>query len=103
MFTKFFSLAVLVAATTASPTSLISRQDTTYYLKPQAKAAGTVVDDAVLNAANGGLFIGTETQTSCPSDDSSCGAFTNITGIIVSNSKAEMVSVPANSSPLVTI
>lgn len=97
MFTKALSLTALLALTSASPPSLSSRQqpgDTIYYLAPTAKAAGTAVDGAVLNAADGGLFIGKDTVTSCPSDYPTCGGFTNITAITLTGSSASMVSPP---------
>jgi hypothetical protein len=62
------------------------RQDFPYYLKPSAKAAGTAIDGAVLNAADGGLYIGKPTATLCPDESAPCDTFTNITSITVSNS-----------------
>ncbi|TVY30797.1 hypothetical protein LHYA1_G000419 [Lachnellula hyalina] len=106
MFTRALFMTALIALTSASPTILSSRQqpgDTVYYLAPTAKAAGTAVDGAVLNAADGGLFIGKNTATSCPSNYLTCGDFTNITAITLTGSSASMdVAVPGGQAAYIS-
>ncbi|TVY82217.1 putative secreted protein [Lachnellula suecica] len=87
MFTKSFApLVATLAFASAAPAPAVIPQDPPYYLKPTARAPGTAVDGGVLNAVNGGLFIGQDTTTDCPGSVYPCDTFTNITAITVSNS-----------------